>query len=312
MKRFQAVWLMAGTASIAFAVPANAADDETLVLDPSSSWQIDYGNDRCRLARVFGEGRTKTIFWMEQTGPDSTFSWMVAGGAVNRLGLRRGISAQFGPEFAPIEVSRETPSRRLNEDIELKGYGNAIQYLGYKPFPPATEVSETAAETSESATPRASISYLDPADGAKISYVEFSRGNRRVRLDTGTLDAGFTALNSCAKDLYEFWGVDPASLTRFTEAAKPLNMQEVAKQVQRRYPRAAEWRGEEAMLQLKVLVGTDGRVEKCVTIKQIATENFEDQACQVFSELARFDPAKNGAGNAVRSFYSVRVAYIMN
>ena len=270
------------------------ADQETIVLAPSSPWQLDYAEERCRLARLFGEEENKTIFWIDQTGPSSTFSWLVAGGALDQLGSTRNLDAAFGPGFAPFEVSSTHRSGDERRVFELDSFGKAVDGSGYK-----RGVEADGARTHA----------LSLDDGKNIEFVEFHRKDRVVRLQTGDLSKGFEALNKCAADLFAFWGVEPDIQSHVAQIAKPLNMQKVAQRVQRHYPRKAESRGEDAILTLKLLIDEEGSVEKCITIKKTKAENFDEYACEVFVEYARYEPARNEAGEAVKSLYSTNVVY---
>lgn len=65
-------------------------------LQPSSEWNLDYAEDRCRLVRIFGEGDDETAFYIEQYAPSETF-FMVAAGQPFKLVKRNKIELQFGP-----------------------------------------------------------------------------------------------------------------------------------------------------------------------------------------------------------------------
>lgn len=299
----------AGVATSILAISApgtatSAADASLTILEPSSHWQLDYGEERCRLARLFGNGDSKTIFWMEQTGPSGTFNWLVAGGAIDLLGSVRRVSASFGPAFESFELDESSSGPIRRDSLELASFGKAIESTGYRRFE-----HDSRGEPDEADQFGETYSELNPAHGAQIEYVEFSRKDRRVRLATGDLADGFKALNACATDLYEFWGVDPKEIARIATGVKPLNMKRVARQIQKHYPSKAERRGEDAIMQLKVLIGTDGRVEKCITIEKTKAENFDERACELFKQHAMFEPAQDAEGKPVRAFFSTTVVY---
>ena len=86
----------------------------------------------------------------------------------------------------------------------------------------------------------------------------------------------------------------------------------MAADISRAYPAKAEARGEEALLVLKVLVGIDGNVEKCIRIDTTKADNFDDTGCRVFQSRAKFAPATDAAGKPVRAFYSISLAYRLN
>ena len=152
---------------------------------------------------------------------------------------------------------------------------------------------------------------LDPAAGAQIEHVDFSRKGRRIRLATGNMKDAFAALNTCSADLYAHWGIDAAELAVVVESAKQKNMEDVGRKLQAQYPRLAERRGESAQMDLKMLVGVDGKVEKCILVKKTQAEHFDDHACKVMSEYAEFEPALDAQGNPVRSIFSTLITYTL-
>lgn len=272
------------------------AEDEPVVLQPSTNWHLDYGEERCRLVRLFGPEDDQTVFWIEQTGPSASFSWLIAGGIVDHLGTKRSLTAAFG-DFAPFDfnTSGEPVSR---QSLELGKYGDALQGRGYER--PKEEMAPTSVPP-----------LLNLDAGARIDHVDFYRKGRSARLNTGQLKAAFDAMNACSANLYEHWGLKAGELDQIAQGARPLNMERVARRIQQHYPLTAERRGENATIELKMLIGVDGKVEKCIFIKKTKAENFDDKACQIMMSDAQFEPASDAQGNPVRDFYSATVHYHM-
>src|SRR3546814_10235975 len=82
--RFLAIAPLAVLACLA-ASPARAADDAPVVLEPSSQWNVDFAEDRCRLARTFGGEGNRHILLFEQGGPTAAFGLTVAGPQFERF-----------------------------------------------------------------------------------------------------------------------------------------------------------------------------------------------------------------------------------
>lgn len=299
------IYFLAACSLIA-APPAHADEAATVLLEPTTPWQLEYAEDRCRLSRVFGEGDRRTIFWLEQTGPSSTFQWSVAGEAIDQLRSTRGVSAAFGPGFDPFEIDAGKSRKYPKQTLRLAEFGVVLQSFGYGRF--SSGNPDPVADGSK-AVPR--MHRLDPARGARIEYLQLSRKDRAVTLATGGFAEVFEAMNACAADLYRVWGVEPGIEDKVVNGAVFKNQGSVARMVQKNYPRAAEGRGEEAVMGLKILVGVDGRVEKCITIKKTKAENFDESACEIFKEHARFEPARDAEGNPTRDFYTTSVMYWM-
>lgn len=296
-------------AALAFAstgLPVQAQETNTLVLQPSGPWNLDYGDTRCRLAGAFGEGEHATAFWIEQTGPSSGFSWVLAGGAVEKLGPNRGIEVRFGTNFDPIEVNLpERPGERRDGDrtkLTLDGFGKAIMGFGYRQAVPPPEGSPPIGE---------SVTGLDPKDGALIDHVEFVRDDRRVRLATGPLGEAFEAMNECTRNLYASWGVTFEEIALAATGARPLNMADVAKRIRQTYPAKALRRGEQATVGLKLLIAADGTVQRCIRFEVTKAKNFGNEPCEIMVKHARFEPARDATGKPVRGFYQTTVSYWM-
>ena len=89
--RVEYFWLAGATVS-AFAGAAARADEQPVtVLKPASEWNLNYAEDRCRLGRLFGGETDETIFWIEQSAPSASFSWLIAGGASIACDQRHGL-----------------------------------------------------------------------------------------------------------------------------------------------------------------------------------------------------------------------------
>ena len=90
------VLVVAALLALAPYAPARAAQDNA-ALAPSSSWHLDYGDVRCRLARSFGEGEDRVLLAFDQFSPGDTFMLTLAGTKVGRIVDSRAHTIQFGP-----------------------------------------------------------------------------------------------------------------------------------------------------------------------------------------------------------------------
>jgi hypothetical protein len=53
-------------AALSTALAAMPAQAEPVVLKPSSPWNVDFGEDKCRLSRLFGEGENQHYLAFQQ------------------------------------------------------------------------------------------------------------------------------------------------------------------------------------------------------------------------------------------------------
>lgn len=275
--------------------PARAAESGTATLKPSSYWQMDYGTDRCRMVRTFGEGDDRTLLMLEQHRPSDTFRWYVAGKPFAKLEARNAVTAQFGPGFGKHEHTS-------SQVIELDGYGRGFR--GWQYSQGNTYRSEPSPDRSQGGMPK-----LDVAQGAAIDWIEFSHEDRSIRLQTGNLENAFAALNQCVSDLVVTWGLDPAQQETIVKPPHVKGMEEVARRIVRHYPGVLERWSVEGDIAVRVMVSPAGRAVDCHIVKVVSDEDFGAQVCREFLRNARYEPARDAEGNAVASYLFTNISY---
>ncbi|WP_228242495.1 energy transducer TonB [Porphyrobacter sp. GA68] len=295
----------------ALAVLASGAKAEEVVLEPSSQWVLDYHEDKCRLARTFGEGEAETVLFLEQLTPGDTFSWLVSGPALKTLRLRREVSVRFGPRFEPFNVSQGS-SMRMDE------YGNVLEGVGYQNI--ENPFGQTLVESSDGMTtvapptsPVPQSRALQPHDGAQIDHLQLRQPGRfSLRLNTGRLDKAFDAMNACMDNLVATWGVDPATLRKQMTQPRWLNQAALARRIMLAYPRKALNAGEQANFQMRVIVNPDGSVANCKLINLTLADSFDDRVCPIVRESGQFEAARDASGAPLTSFVVSNIVYRIN
>ena len=98
--------------AVAVTGTAATADDKNApaVLEPSTYWNVDFGEEKCRLARAFGDAENRHLLFIEQGGPSSSFGMIAVGDAFERFRRPSRISVQFG-EFEPALDKDGQPMR---------------------------------------------------------------------------------------------------------------------------------------------------------------------------------------------------------
>lgn len=302
------------------AMLASGVQAEEVVLEPSSSWVLDYHPDRCRLIRTFGEGNNKHLFQLEQSRPSSVLPWLVAGPFIRKLPVKRDVEARFEPGFGKMEV-------RKSSEMTLGEFGPILTGVHYEPLPQGgIVVTDARIVSPDSAAPAASHADamqhlaiqdtepdlgLDLEEGQKVHAFTIRDGKKAIVLRLGNMAPAFKAMNKCADDLIASWGLDPAVFRTQAMAPKWTNVAPLTRKIQQRYPSAALARGEQANFQLRVMVGADGRPTKCKFVELTQAANFTDKVCPLVMEEARFTPAVNKEGQPIPSFYHGRVLYRM-
>ena len=281
-------------AVVATSQPVLASDPDSMVLEPSSQWQLDYGDTRCRIGRIFGEGETETALYLEQVEPSESLHWIVGGGIVPRLGSK--FTTQFGPGFDPYIT-------RSDIGLTISGFGDAVRGTGF-------EDSESNAESDEEEP--IGLPHLDPNEGASVEWVRLSRGNRSYQLKLGNLKPVYEAMNTCMVNLVTYWGGDPELLRKRKTAPILTNLNLVAMQIQRHYPSQALSRGAQADLLIRAMVEADGTVSKCHITSLTQADLFDTEACRVMLKDAKFEPATDMDGRPMASYAIQRVLYRMS
>lgn len=289
--------LWAGIAASATLTGTAHAAGGTTVYEPASNWMLDYNDVRCRAARLFGSKEEPTLLILDQMEPSSRFSWMIAGEALDYLGSNKRLKVRFGDKHPEFLLD-------AGLILNLEPYGKAFRGSGTN--------RDTIHRSNSGTDETSALAQLDTVEGAGIEWIDFSRGNRRVRLETGNLDQIYAEMNKCVEDLVRHWGVDPAIQHTVVVKPKLQNFVAVAQKIQRHYPSRAMASGEQTDLHFRVTIGADGGVTSCKLTNLTATEKFGEKVCEIIEEHALFEPAFNQAGVGVPSYYTGRIAYRMN
>ncbi|QYU69666.1 hypothetical protein J4558_05890 [Leptolyngbya sp. 15MV] len=195
-------------AAALFVSPA-AAQDATLVLQPSTNWQLDYADDSCRLARQFGEGEDRVAFYIERYQPGDSFFLLVAGKPLRARNPHAKGVIRFGPDGA--EATHWQTGQLGEFDPALLVNSMWVRYIPRDPDAPRAKLPIDAVRNS-----------LDPATEAAITWLEVKRGSDRVvRLALGSMGEPLAAMRSCTDDLLKHWGVDIEAHRSLSRAVTP-------------------------------------------------------------------------------------------
>jgi hypothetical protein len=266
---------------------------ETVVLKPAGPWNLDVGENRCRLNRLFGEQGNQHLLAFEQYYPGVGAGLFMAGpafkrfssGAPTELKLFEGqtplISApftgtveEFGPAviYQTVRLDGETPS--VNDAVELQGSG---------------------------------IPRLAPPS-AQARSITVGQGKDAVTFATGSLASAIAALNQCSEDLIYAWGLDLEQHRTATRRAVLVDEQRLSGALMDRFPVELLRSGEQAIIRLRVIVSEEGSVEDCLVLDVASGYNGVMPLCKVM-QRARFNPALDAQGQPMRSYYATTVIY---
>lgn len=290
------------------AIPVDAASmvDGPLELQPTGPWQLDMGENNCRMARTFGTEDEKTLFLLEQWDPSAEAGWVVTGPAVRKFKNRSSAVYAFGPggDADEFDVVAST----------FGDFGTAVRAYSSVAFDPDRAKTEDRGEDTErdyAVDPRG-LPQLDAEGAQGVAYLDLGgRAPDEVRLMLGDMEKPLEAMNLCMANLVDHWGFDVAEQKTVVMPPIPRNIDTVTRMIVKEYPLKALRRGAQADFHLRLTVDPDGSVSQCAMINQTTADDFDPRRhpCTIFTERAKFEPAMDAAGKALPSFYTTRIVY---
>ncbi len=290
MLALTAIALMPASVVAQDVFPADLASREGATrLDPLTPWNINFGENRCRLTRVFGSPEDRYLLMFEQAAPGGAFGLTVAGRAVERFKTAAKID---------LGLERDEPM----VEVERFGRGNVTD------FGPALIFSSIAINEAPAEGALRPVS-VDLEEAATIDRIVLRRAKLVLSIETGNMKEALGALNACSLDLLAQWGLDPAE---HQSHVPPVwsNSETVISQIQSTYPRSALRRGEQAIFRMRVIVERDGSVSDCVMEESTVADTLQSPACKTMLS-AKFEPARNAKGEPMRSFYATTITYLL-
>lgn len=268
---------------------ALAAEDGAERLEPIIAWNIDFGENRCRLTRMFGTDKDRHLLMFEQGAPGSSFGLTLAGSDL--VNFKTAAKVDLG-----MERDEPMETKDLIGKGEVPGFGPALIF------------SNIGIGTAQPAGPLRAAG-LDLDEAATIDRVVLRRGKVVLSFETGNMREPLAALNACTDDLLTQWGLDPEA-HRSHVPPKWTNENSVTQRIVAAYPSAARSIGEQAIFRLRVTVETDGSVSDCLIEGSTVTQRLESPACKEM-QRAVFEPARDAAGQPMRSFYATTITYVI-
>ena len=287
-----------GAADVAFAKDRPSM----VVLQPSSNWYLDYADGYCRLARQFGVGDHKTVFYLEQYEPDNRFTVLVAGPDFVAEKVHRG-KLRFGVDGA------EALGERLKAKL-MDGYGEGVSIGGMGLLPNANPLPGKripAGSTDYQAPP--SPTSLAPADVAHISYFELLEGDRPVaRLELGRMSEPVKAMNACTEELLTHWGIDVVANRTRKRAPEPTTSPATWISYSD-YPKELLREGREGTVYFRLDVDETGKATGCHVQQSTRPDGFDEAVCKSLMRRARFEPALGADGKPIPSYWRSSVSF---
>jgi hypothetical protein len=283
--------------------PAQARDP--LVQEPSSAWQMDYGDDRCTLARSFGEGEDQTLFTLSMYAPDDFPT-------INIIRKERPRDpnkylVQFAPdtEYAEIDYPMQAKFGDLN---------GVILPFSLRP------VAETIAIEKQAKAKPDERDYTVFRNWTAAEREERERSITEFRLrrafaddlhlKLGSMRQPMEAMRTCLDELLGHWGIDAEVQRSLRQPALPVgNPGDWV--VTADYPQGMLTSGYQGVVDFRLIVGADGKPTNCIIQQTSRPADFAAASCRALMRRAKFSPAIDAAGNPVISYWSNSVRFVI-
>ncbi|NCP11402.1 MAG: hypothetical protein GW859_05520 [Sphingomonadales bacterium] len=268
--------------------PAGAID--VVALPASTPWVVDYDPDNCTLLRRFGADDDAIIAQFIRYAPGSSFELRLIGKPV-KLRRERAVHIGFGE---PVEYREVRPTLgQVGEDA------TPLLFMGNFHLDP--DDSNDDDDTSDRATPA-------PVPQAEFDSLtlRIDKG-RKFKLVTGAMGEPLAALDKCVGNLMESWGISQVEIARVATPPKPSNTGKWLTTSD--YPRKPLYKGIGSRVNIALIVGADGTVEKCRVQSLTDDREFGKVTCDLISARAKFEPALDVDGIPVRSLYTSLVRW---
>lgn len=276
-----------------------AAKPESLTLKPSSAWQVDYAEDRCRLGRQFGIGDQQTLLFMDRYGPEEYFRLTVSGKLMKTSSVAPTAEIQFGPSEAAQQLEF-LPGN-------LAGQPAFVFVSRVRVAPPSALEFEAIKRD-----PQQAWDAIQPINDDRKKAIKFFRVGKPLRadviLETGSMRAPLAALDSCIDNLLTTWGIDVARHKTMTRPVKSLSPPEKWV-VSSDYPMKMLMQGQPAIVEFRLSVNAEGAPVSCHIQSTTRPKEFDEAVCGSLMKRARFAPALDAEAKPIASFYRNTVRF---
>lgn len=279
-----------------------AAAPPAPTLAPSSSWNMHYADDSCRLTRTFGKDAELVAVMFDRFEPGDSFMITVAGSPLAKHNSDRTL-LRFGP--GDNGSTRDFTLGSLAQlDPALFSAGTKLVVT-----PEEERRAGNWRESANAALKLAAMNYtIAPATEASITWLEVVTGKRTTRLDLGPMDKPMEAMRRCTEELMTHWGIDVAAHRDLTRPAMPATNPGTWL-TPSDYPRDLLAEGKQGMVQVRLSVGPDGRPTQCHIQQSTRPVGFEEAVCKGLMRKSRFEPALGAQGQPIASYWRTAVKF---
>jgi hypothetical protein len=267
-----------------------AAQAGATVFKPTGQWALDYGEDYCRLARTFTDGKDDLALAVERIEPGPMARLILVSNAIKPFRS----ADEIGWHFTPADAERKARYTH-SATADGKQYYN-LGPIMLAPFAPAAPGQPPAPP------PPFDRGKEQAVAKAMTGFVLDNGLNTPVQVETGDLSAPIGALQACADDLAKSWGLDPAKLRTQSSAAMPVGGGVGW------LPQGTVGFGDFGKLgggsnQVRLMVDATGKATSCTIHWPTLDATTNDKICKAALANAKFTPAKDAAGQPMPGYW---------
>jgi hypothetical protein len=259
---------------------------------------MNYADDSCHLGRSFGTGADAVTIELRQFAPSESFELLVAGKA-QALQRLTDVTTEFGPGGQPDKH----PSALRGKLSD----GRFVIETSARMWP------EERDKTGGSSTPWTADEGVEPlkvdrAAEARITELRVGAARRGLGFRLGPMDKPMDAMRACLDELLTHWGIDAAAHRSLTRRAAPTS--DPGRWLTTNdYPAEMVRGNRSGVVHFRLMVDPQGKPSACVV--QTGGSDFDKLTCNLLMKRARFLPALDAKGQAIASYYSNSVIWLM-
>lgn len=246
---------------------------------PTSKWNMDYAPTECRLLRTFGEGKEQILLQIARYDVLDRLEMALAGPHIPATDEKQAVSVS-------TSTVAEVPGMRAQGFAGMRNTPATLRFSPDVDLPKALRGDVAAGKPT-------------------MLGINFVR-RYAIRLDLGSMANALAALDKCSDNLIASWGLDPVQQRQLKSGPEPVESPTSWFRPDD-YPAGLSQMGMGGAVIIRLLVGTDGNVQKCEVTKAGGDKAFQDATCEAATKRARFRPAIAADGQPAASVWIKRI-----
>ncbi len=266
-----------------------------LPLQATSPWNVHSEDETCKVRRSFGPDTNRVSIEMTRFGPDSEIQLALYGNGLSPIYKGRDYSVAFGDLTAHESTGAMTGTDGNGIKVSI------LRLSGFAPKLPAGDRNDKEGWKRTSSPER---EVINPSTVSSMTIAV--AGRSPIVLETGSLGRVYTIWDQCIDQLIASWGFDPA--LKLSGSAQPLT-DPATWLSSRDYPHEALRENKDGVVYFRLVVAEDGLPASCAVQRALNEAEFAAHTCKILLKRAKFAPATDQSGKAVKSLFQSSVRF---